>query len=378
MKKNHRKTICFLPNRLMLGGIEKVLIDALKILHNKYDIEIILFVDDQHPAILNEIPSNVKVIFKQLPKNKFLRYISHIPFLSYLYFDRAIGKKYDFLITLRPSLSLTGFSKKAKHKIFWLHSDFNNIYKKNKSPIKNIKSNKYLKTIYKHYDMIWTVCDTIKTDIEERLKLKNVYTLPNPINCMEIYEKSAKDCDLVFDETKTNIVMIGRLSQEKGFMRVIKILVKNIFKEYPNTHLYIIGDGAIPAYQKFINKFNYNNKIDLLGPKDNPFPYLKQAQLFICPSYHESFGLALIEAMLLKIPIITTDTVGGKYLTQNNKLAYCVKNDDLSIQNAIEEFLNDTKNYPYSVNTTQQWAEKHDLKFFEKNILDLLSKFEKD
>lgn len=119
MEKNYRKTICILPNRLMLGGIEKVLIDALKILHEKYDIEIILFVNEKNPIILNDIPHDVKVIFKPLPKNKLLRHISRIPFLSYLYFDKAIGKKrYDFLITLRPSIFLTVFSKKAKHKIF--------------------------------------------------------------------------------------------------------------------------------------------------------------------------------------------------------------------------------------------------------------------
>lgn len=228
--------------------------------------------------------------------------------------------------------------------------------------------------IYKQYDMIWTVCDIIKTDIEERLKLKNVYTLPNPINCEKIYEKSTEECDLIFDKTKTNIVMIGRFSNEKGFIRVIKIMCNKIFKEYPNAHLYVIGDGNISTYQRFINKFDFYDKISLLGPKENPFPYLRQAQLFICPSYHESFGLALVEAMLLKIPIITTDTAGGKYLTQNNKFAYCVNNDDSSIQNAIDKFLNDE--YPYSLDMAQQRAENFDLKFFERNILELLSKFE--
>ncbi len=375
--EKERKTICFLPNRLILGGIEKVLVDALNVLHGKYDIDVILFADDTDPMILDAIPSDVRVIYRPLPKNKIIRQIARIPCLSYLLYDKAIGKKkYDFLVTLRPSVFLTAFSKKAKHKIFWLHGDFNSIYTEKKTAFGRFLSNMYLRHVYKQYGMIWTVCDTIKEDMEKRLKLKNIHTLSNPANCTEIYRKAEEDCDLAFDKSKTNIVLIGRLSREKGFSRVIKIMADSVFKEHPDTHLYIIGDGNIAAYQGRVDKYGCSDRISFLGPKDNPFPYLKQAQLLMCPSYHESFGLAIIEAMLLRVPVITTDTAGGRFLTQSNTLAYCVKNDDSSIKKALDEFLGNKENYPYSLDAAQKWAECFDLKVFENNINALMSGFE--
>ena len=94
MENNQLKKICFMPNRLMLGGIEIVLIEALKILHDKYNIEIIIFYDEQCNAILDRIPKDVKITLKPLPKNRLLKHISTIPYLSKFYFNKAIGKNY--------------------------------------------------------------------------------------------------------------------------------------------------------------------------------------------------------------------------------------------------------------------------------------------
>ena len=225
--------------------------------------------------------------------------------------------------------------------------------------------------------MVWTVSEAIQHEIESKTNLKNVCALPNPINCSEINKKAAEKCDLVFDSEKTNIVMIGRLSKEKGFARVIEFMCNNVFKKYPNTHLYILGGGNIDGYKNFINKFEHNEKISLLGAKENPFPYLKQSQLLICPSIDESFGLVLLEAMFLKIPVITTDTVGGKYVTQHNTLGCCVNNSAPALQAAVEAFLADANTYKYSLDAAKNWAEQHDLKFFEKRILELLEKCDK-
>ena len=378
MENNKRKRICFLPNRLMLGGIEMVLVDALKVLHDKYDVEIIIFVDEQCETILDRIPNDVKITLKQLPKNRILKRFSTIPFLSGFYFGKAIGKcHYDYLITLRPSVIQACFANKAKHKIYWSHNDFYKFYIKKQYSLKGKLKNYGFKLIYRQHDMIWTVSETIQHEIEGKTQMNNIYALPNPINCSEINRKATEECDLVFDTTKTNIVMIGRLSKEKGFDRVIRFMCNDVLNTFPNTHLYIMGGGGIEGYQDFINKFEHKDKVSLIGPKDNPFPYLKQAQLLVCPSRDESFGLVLLEAMLLKIPIITTDTVGGRYVTQNNTLGCCVKNSDASLQTAIENFLENKDNYRYSLDNAQYWAEQHDLKFFEKRILALLEECDK-
>ena len=369
-----RKSICILPNRLIIGGIEKVLIDALWALHEKYDIEIVLFVDEPCQAIIDNIPPDVKVTIRELPESKFLRFCSNIPYLSKFYFNKALGDKfYDYLIVLRSSIIQACFSNKAKYKIYWGHNDFYQEYIVPQLSFKMRIKKHILKMIYKKYDMVWTVSKTIEDEIRNGLSLKNIYALANPVNCAGILNRAEEKCDFIFDKAKTNIVMLGRISKEKGFHRVLRFMCSEVFARYPNTHLYIIGDGYMKeAYKKRIQEYGLEDKISFLGEKANPYPYLRQAQLLVCPSTNESFGLAIMEAMLLKIPVITTDTVGGRYTTQDGKYGRCVENNDAALQKAVEEFLDATSAYEYSLGDAQRWAYQHDIEIFGEKILNLL------
>ena len=114
----------------------------------------------------------------------------------------------------------------------------------------------------------------------------------------------------------------------------------------------------------------------MLGPQANPFPYLKQANLLILPSKFESFGLVIMEAMLLEVPVIATATTGAKYVTQNGKYACCVENSDEVLQNAIYQFLQNPKSYNYPKSDAQKWVWQHDISEFGQKLNDLLEKCE--
>lgn len=85
---SEKKKICILPNRLMLGGIEKVLLDGLQVLQNEYDIEIICFQDEQCAAVLDAIPKGVKVTYRMLPNQGISGFLAKIPYLSARFFER--------------------------------------------------------------------------------------------------------------------------------------------------------------------------------------------------------------------------------------------------------------------------------------------------
>lgn len=271
------------------------------------------------------------------------------------------------------------FSNRARHHIYWCHNDYDVKYL-NKDIKLNLKQKLYkysLKLVYKNNDFVWTVNSTIADSLSQVFSLNNFRALPNPIDCNSIIKKSEDLCDVVFDKSKINLLLLGRISREKGYDRVIKILADGIFDKYPNIHLYIVGDGATKNLIRLIETLNVGDRVTLLGAKSNPYPYLKQASALISSSNYESFGLVMLEAMLLNIPVIATDSSGGRYVTQNGELARLVKNNDVALKEAIVQFVREPEAYGYSFEKAQEWAYSHDLKFFGERIINLLEECEK-
>lgn len=367
-----KETICILPNRLMLGGIEKVLTDALQVLHTKYDIEIVCFLDSPCQAVLDAIPEGVKVTYKKLPGGKIGKLCSKIPYLSGHRYKKVLGGRYyDHLLVLRPSVMEAVFANVARHKVFWCHNDHYREFGAERLSLKKRIAKMVRRAVYKKYDMIWTVSETTAKEMGECFSLDNIYPLPNPLDCDRIEKKAQGDCDLVFDRTQRNLIMIGRMSKEKGFYRVLRAMCGDLLSKYPDVHLYVIGNGTTDDHVRaYVEKSGMADRVSLLGPKADPYPYLKQAQALICPSWSESFGLVMLEAMLLKVDVITTDTVGGRYITQDGKYGRCVQNDDAALCGAIRAYLEGGGGYPRE--DAQKWAYAHDIRYFNEKLLDLL------
>ena len=71
-EKYNRKKICFLGHELIVGGLENVLIEALKVLHTKYDVEVVSIFQGIEKSVLESFPSNVKVRVGPFFKNKII------------------------------------------------------------------------------------------------------------------------------------------------------------------------------------------------------------------------------------------------------------------------------------------------------------------
>ena len=144
-----------------------------------------------------------------------------------------------------------------------------------------------------------------------------------------------------------------------------------IYKEY--IHIYIIGGGdGLVDFQNWVDAIGLSDIVTMVGNKTNPFPYLKQASLFLCPSRYESFGLVLMEAMLLRIPVITTATNGALYVTQNGKFAECIPNTDKAIRDALVQFLTNPSSYRYSLEEAEKWVWQHDISIFGDRLTELI------
>lgn len=104
------------------------------------------------------------------------------------------------------------------------------------------------------------------------------------------------------------IVSIGRLSGVKQFEKIPGIVNEMKMSVHRPFRWYIFGSGVSETtIKEEIEKFGVQDQVMLLGPKDNPYPYMKKASLVACTSSSESFSYVIAEAKILHTPVLSND-----------------------------------------------------------------------
>ncbi|WP_340371767.1 glycosyltransferase [Peribacillus sp. FSL E2-0218] len=342
------KKVLFCIDSLNGGGAEKVLIDILNKINNKYDIT--LFLIYNNGVYLDNLPKNVRVSYMVNTKNLFLlknKFL--IKFLEKMIdiFFRKIPSKLLYKLLIRnkfeveiaflegKSTKLISGSKQTSKKIAWVHT--------------NLKSHHWTKSLYKsindekmHYnyfnDVIFVSKDSMEGyldifNMEKNNKLKVIY---NPIDDKNIKDKAIKGEKKYKNFT---ICSVGRLGHEKGFDRLIKAHAR-LISDGIFHNLIIIGDGVEKnSLIKLCQELGVRKTVQLLGFKKNPYKYTKNANLFVCSSRAEGYSLALAEAMILGLPVLSTSCGGTKEILAAGKYGFLVGNSEDDIYNGIKTLL---------------------------------------
>ncbi|MBR4721100.1 MAG: glycosyltransferase [Clostridia bacterium] len=190
----------------------------------------------------------------------------------------------------------------------------------------------------KYIDHIACVSDAWSKAFAERYpQYKNkVSTVYNLFDAKSIIEKG-KGQNPYTDDDGFKIVTVARL--EKGQKRVDKIpeIVKSI-KEKSNKKIswYLIGDGPDRELVKEnIKKYGVEENVILAGAKENPYPYIKNADLFVLISSWESYGMVLVESLILGTPVLSTEYPAVHEIIDNGKNGIIAKNDIDSVVSEI-------------------------------------------
>ncbi len=117
------------------------------------------------------------------------------------------------------------------------------------------------------------------------------------------------------------VVTVGRLVNQKNFSFLINCF-HDISQEYSDLILEIYGEGPLKSnLQKQIDSLNMHNKIFLMGAHKNVIDKIYGAKIFVLCSNYEGMPNALMEAMCLGIPVISSDCPcgGPRELIENYK-----------------------------------------------------------
>lgn len=128
----------------------------------------------------------------------------------------------------------------------------------------------------------------------------------------------------------------SRLVTDKGIGELIAAFEK-IHTQHPDTALWILGDGPER------NKFDQDHKgVTFFGHVSDPLPMIKAADVFILPSHHEGFSVALVEVAMLGVPTIATSVGGNVEIIKDRQTGLLVRvKDSEDLANAMQLLLDD-------------------------------------
>jgi glycosyltransferase involved in cell wall biosynthesis len=225
--------------------------------------------------------------------------------------------------------------------INWIHTEIHDRH----LLIKPYRNYKEMVKSYKRYNETIFVSNTAKIAFNEvfpeiDINQKVIYNTIDYNNIIINANEIIKDCQI--DNSKLNLVSVGRYTHLKGYKRLIKI-IRSLVDQKINLHLYLIGSGELEVeYTRLIKELNLEKFVTLLGFKGNPYKYVKNCDLFICSSYSEGFSTAVTEALIVGTPVITTLCSGmQELLGYDDEYGIITENKDEALMEGIKKLVDD-------------------------------------
>lgn len=166
---------------------------------------------------------------------------------------------------------------------------------------------------------------------------KKAVVLPNPLSI----KNSEIGCALLTEKEK-KIVSVGRLIESKNFEMLFRSFA-NVHEQFPEYKLVIYGEGDYRLrLEKYINKLGLDEYILLPGKNSDIISAIKSAEIFAFPSSYEGMSNAIIEALCIGLPVVTTDVNGACDLINTGINGFIIPvGDEKEMTNALISLLTD-------------------------------------
>lgn len=345
------KKILFFTNGLYGGGAEKVLQTLLQHI-DKSKFEITLYSLKQE-KLNNLYPKDIiyRYIFSSYSeqssflrkilvkgKNKILLWIYYhcSPRIFYKLFIKGSYDTEVAFIEGYATRIISGSPNLNSKKIAWVHINL----KINHWTTIAFQNSKEEEEAYTKFDQVISVSQSVQATTEKLFKnINNSITLYNPIDANNIIKLSSQSVPFNQSPQRIRLVSVGRYVQQKAFHRLVSITAQLITEGY-DIELWLVGEGEQrTALEKQIESLNLKDKVFLTGFQNNPYPYIKNANVFVCSSLTEGYSTVVTEALILECPVVTTDCSGMKELLLNGKCGIITENNEEALYKGIKLFL---------------------------------------
>ena len=358
-----KKKLMICNDNMKTNGVTSSLLNLLGSLdYDKYDITLYAGGATSDAQLnLCRVNPNVRVIYKNSMYNATLKDEIQLRTSLYLGLERKVYRRYftrelfetemrrnfgyaqfDYIIDFlgySPFLAYMFTVDKHAKKLIWLHNDMVAERKRFEDGDRKFK---VIASAYPYYDKLVSCAEAVnevnyknlakkstkdkfsfaknmmtKDRIEQSLQTDMIMEYDGQdFYIQETVEEGQKKRIAIVDNVDkdyTNFVNVGRLSMEKNQKNLI-LGFEKMHEQYPKTRLYILGEGPLKEQlRKLVKKKGLEGSVFVTGNIDNPFNFINMCDCFVLPSRHEGQPMAILEARILRKPIIVSDfsTVKG-------------------------------------------------------------------
>ena len=338
------KLFFYLPT-MDVGGAEKNFLKLINF-YKKQGHSVCLVLNKKKGRLLKDLEKEVSIINLNIDRT----YKSIFP-LRKIISSHKPDIFFSSLTHCNIMLIIANILSKFKTKI--IVKECNNLkFQLNYGPFLNFLYICFISFIYKFATKVISVSKSLEKQLKEMLFLnpKKIFTIYNSLDIKEIKTKSRENYKKIFENKNPTIISVGKLKKQKNFINLIKA-IDTLNKNKNKINSLIIGSGKEKnKLEKLILKLKLSKQIKIIPETSNPFKYMFHSDLYVLSSNYEGNPNVILEALCLKMKIVSTNCdFGPSEILQNGKYGKLVKvNDYIDLAKGIEFQLknNKSKNYP--------------------------------
>lgn len=360
-----KKLIIFFPS-IENGGVEKNLYIISNFLSKKIKDTSIITSNPEKIKIQNR---KIKIVTNKIDSSKKSRFLKNLVCI-FLLISEIKKSRNIVVLSFQSSLYATIVCYLFGVKI---------ISRANASP-SGWSKNPVKKILYKYIIKLTSAVVVNSKGMMVEFKNKfniNCNLIYNPLDKKNIIKKSQKKVSLnFFNNNNLKIINIGRLTKQKDQITLLKAL--NLVKRKLNFNLIILGSGSEKnRLEKYLSENNLNKLVKILKHTNNPYPLLKKSDVFVLSSRFEGLPNVLLESIVLKKLIISSDCpTGPREILLNGKAGILFKTGDyFDLYKKILSLKKNQKINKKKIIIAEKTLNKYDLKLNLNRYYELYKKF---
>ena len=340
-----KKKILFGITNLKLGGAERVLVDIVNNICDKYDITILTMYNKGE--FESELDKRVKLIsmfnktydeFSFIEKKLLSFRLVNKKARERMY-HKCVKEDYDIEVAFLegPIAWILSTPSKART-IAWVHNDIRDVFGKGR---KAESKKKLSGECYKNYEsLVFVSQDNLdKFELQYPDAVNKMQVIYNYLNTDLVLEKANKDEIYDIKDDKVSFVQVSRIVPQKALFRLLDVHEK-LIKDKVDHRMYIVGDGTdMDDLIGRVKERNLEDTFVVLGKRSNPYPYIKKGDYFMLTSYYEGYPMVLLEGKALNKYIMITDSAARETLIGYEDNSMIVDNSEDGIYNGIKKIV---------------------------------------
>lgn len=343
------RKLMFIMESLAGGGAERAMIELLNNFdYTKYSVTLCVIFGSG--IYTTRVPSQVQLInifvdgdssFRVSLKERALasyRKRGSTWLMNYLIKRKVRQRKYDAIVSFMegyPVIFHSLICGWSPRNISWIHCDLST-YHWTRNFFRDLRDERYC---YEKMDELVFVSSNAMKAFEY------LYDISVPKECIynvidvERIRGLAEEFNVTYD--RLTITLIGSLYKVKGYDRIIRV-AKMLKDDGYSFRVQILGNGEeLEALTQLKNEMGVSEEVSFLSFRKNPYPYLKQSDIFVSSSLSEGLPLVICEALALGVPVVATKTAGSMELLDDGKYGVLAEQDDHSLYEAIKKLMDD-------------------------------------